>query len=91
MQKTKLTAVTAKYAAQEALARVAQQYYVTNATLGGERYRADAQFALGKAELYVKQIGTVAQVSTDAARVYEGLAASALSGMNTIVSSATSA
>lgn len=88
VQRTKLSAVTAKYGAQEWLARMAQQYYATTATLGSERYRADVQFALGKAELYVKQIGTVAQVATDGARVYEGLAAAALSGMNTIVSSA---
>ena len=91
VQQAKLHAVTAKYGAQEWQAKVAQAYYQANITMGIEKYRAETALKLGSAELYVKQISSVAQTTMDGARVYESLAAAAMSGMNTIVSSAISA
>lgn len=85
--KTKLVAYSAKVNAEEANARLAQEYYRTKATLGLENYRAVSTTAIESARLSATQIESTARTALGGAQVYQGLAAAALGGINTLVSS----
>lgn len=88
-QRTKLQAFQAQVSTNEAQARLTQEYYRTKATLGVENFRAVLQATIESAKLSTAQIAAVANTALGGAKVYEGLATAALSGMNTLVSSST--
>lgn len=89
-QKTKLYAFQAKVNADEANARLAQEYYRTKAYLGSENFKAVSQTAIEQARLSATQIEATARTALGGAQVYQGLAGAALSGMNTLVTTSTS-
>lgn len=89
-QRVKLYSYTAKIQASEAQARLAQSYYTTRAQIADSQFRTVATVAVQSAELQTKQIQSVAQTALSGADVYARMAQSALSGINTLVSSSTS-
>ena len=89
-QRVKLYSYTAKIQASEAQARLAQSYYTTRAQIADSEFRTVSSVAMQNAELQTKQIQSVAQTALSGADVYARMAQSALSGMNTLVSSSTS-
>ncbi len=88
LQRSQLFAAEAAFKAAESQARITQEYYKTKAMIGVEEFRALATAALEGARLNSHQIEAVAQTALSGAKVYEGLASSALAGMNTLVTKA---
>lgn len=81
----KLYAFQAKLSGQEAQARTTLSYYQTRAHVLNQDMQLVLQAATENARLATTQIKAVADTSIAGAQVYQGLASSALSGMNTLV------
>jgi len=85
-QKTQLMAVQAKLGAEEANARLAQEYYKTVATLNQESFKTGLLAVMENGKLNVQKITAAANIALNGANVYGSMAAAAMSGMNTLVS-----
>jgi hypothetical protein len=85
LQRSQLMAFQARLSAEEAKARLTQEYYKTKSVLGQEAFRSILQAAVSGAEQNTNQIKAVASTSLAAANVYQGLASAALAGQNTLV------
>jgi hypothetical protein len=84
-QKVKLLGYSARVQRDEAVARLSQEYYKTAAQLGIENTKVVLQSSIESAKVATARTEAVAQTAIAGARVYEGLASAALSGMNTLV------
>ena len=84
--RAQLSAFQARMNAQEAAARTETEYWRTRANLVIEEFKAIIMAAVEAARVSTQQAKGVAEVAVAGAKVYEGLASSALSGMNTLVS-----
>lgn len=80
-----LYAFQAKMGSEEARARTALMYYQTKANVIADGTKLVMQATIEDATLRTRQLEAVANTSIAGARVYEGLAGAALSGMNTLV------
>ncbi len=84
--RAQLLAFQARMNAQEAVARTETEFWKTRANLVIEEFKAIIMAAVETARISTQQARGVAETAVAGAKVYEGLAGAALSGMNTLVS-----
>ena len=89
-QKSQLMAVQARLGAEEANARLAQEYYRTAAQLNQDAFRTSLSALIENAKLNAQKAEAAAKVSLSGADVYRGLASSAMAGINTLVTKSNS-
>lgn len=86
LNRAQLQTVQARLSAQETQARVRLEYFKSNALTTLELFKTQTMTLLENGKLAQSQLKAIADVALAGAKVYEGLASSALSGMNTLVS-----